>query len=73
MPPWLVPAASEASRRCTPWECAAVESSSGIAFISGTGSSRNRFAFVGGGWPYYDDCYTRVWTPWGWRWNYVCY
>jgi hypothetical protein len=33
----------------------------------------NRFAFVGAGWPYYDDCYTRVWTPWGWRWNYVCY
>ncbi len=35
----------------------------------------NRFAFVGGGWPYgyYDDCYVRVWTPWGWRWNYVCY
>jgi len=34
---------------------------------------RNRFAFVGVGLPYYDDCYTRVWTPWGWRWNYVCY
>jgi hypothetical protein len=34
---------------------------------------RNRFAFIGAGWPYYDDCYTRVWTPWGWRWNYVCY
>jgi hypothetical protein len=35
----------------------------------------NRFAFVGGGLPYgyYDDCYTRVWTPWGWRWSYVCY
>jgi hypothetical protein len=34
---------------------------------------RNRFAFVGVGWPYYDDCYSRVWTPWGWRWRYVCY
>jgi hypothetical protein len=34
---------------------------------------RNRFAFVGVGLPYYDDCYARVWTPWGWRWRYVCY
>jgi hypothetical protein len=36
---------------------------------------RNRFAFIGVGVPYgyYDDCYVRVWTPWGWRWNYVCY
>jgi hypothetical protein len=35
----------------------------------------NRFAFVGGGLPYgyYDDCYARVWTPWGSRWSYVCY
>jgi hypothetical protein len=35
----------------------------------------NRFAFVGGGLPYgyYDDCYARVWTPWGWSWRYVCY
>jgi hypothetical protein len=35
----------------------------------------NRFAFVGGGLPYgyYDDCYARVWTPWGWTWRYVCY
>ena len=34
-----------------------------------------RFAFVGAGFPYgyYDDCYARVWTPWGWRWRYVCY
>jgi hypothetical protein len=32
---------------------------------------RNRVAFVGG---YgYDDCYTRVWTRWGWRWIYACY
>jgi len=38
---------------------------------------RNRFAFfVGAGFPaysYFDDCYSRVWTPWGWRWQYVCY
>jgi len=36
---------------------------------------RNRFAFIGGAYPYgyYDDCYSRVWTPWGWRWQYACY
>src|SRR5713226_4625232 len=36
---------------------------------------RHRFAFFGAGFPYgYDDgCYARVWTPWGWRWRYVCY
>jgi hypothetical protein len=35
---------------------------------------RHRFAFIGAGFPYgYDSCYTRVWTPWGWRWRYVCY
>jgi hypothetical protein len=37
----------------------------------------NRFAFVGAGLPYgygyYDDCYARVWTPWGWSWTNVCY
>jgi len=36
---------------------------------------RSRFAFFGG-YPYpyyYDSCYSRVWTPWGWRWTYVCY
>ena len=37
----------------------------------------NRFAFVGTGLPYgygyYDDCYARVWTPWGWSWTNVCY
>ena len=34
-----------------------------------------RFAFLGVGFPYgyYDSCYGRVWTPWGWRWRYVCY
>ena len=34
-----------------------------------------RFAFVGATYPYpyYDDCYSRVWTPWGWRWQYACY
>src|SRR6266853_2104057 len=33
---------------------------------------RNRFAFFGGGYPYgyANGCYTRVWTPWGWRWRY---
>jgi hypothetical protein len=30
-----------------------------------------RFAFVGGG--FFDDCYARVWTRWGWRWVYVCW
>jgi hypothetical protein len=36
---------------------------------------RHRFAFVGAGYPYgyYDDCYARVWTAWGWSWRYVCY
>jgi hypothetical protein len=38
---------------------------------------RNRFAFIGAGLPYgygyYDDCYARVWTPWGWSWSNVCY
>jgi hypothetical protein len=36
---------------------------------------RNRFAFIGVGLPhgYDDDCYTRVWTPHGWRWRSVCY
>ena len=36
---------------------------------------RTRFAFFGApyGYGYYDDCYARVWTRWGWRWQYVCY
>jgi len=35
----------------------------------------HRFVFLGAGFPYgyYDNCYARVWTPWGWRWRYVCY
>jgi hypothetical protein len=36
----------------------------------------NRFIFAAGfAYPYaYDDgCWTRVWTPWGWRWRSVCY
>jgi hypothetical protein len=36
---------------------------------------RNRFFFVGAPFAYagYDDgCYSRVWTPWGWRWTDVC-
>jgi hypothetical protein len=34
-----------------------------------------RFGFFGGGYPYGygDGCYTRVWSPWGWRWQYACY
>ena len=34
---------------------------------------RDRFAFLGG-YPYfyYDDCYSRVSTPWGWRLTFVC-
>ena len=35
---------------------------------------RSRFAFIGGPFVYGDDdCYTRVWTRWGWRWISVCY
>jgi len=38
---------------------------------------RNRFAFVGvplyAGAYGYDSCYAPVWTPWGWRWRFVCY
>jgi hypothetical protein len=37
----------------------------------------NRFFFAAGfpyAYGYYDDgCWTRVWTPWGWRWRSVCY
>lgn len=35
-----------------------------------------RFGVFGVAYPYgyYDDgCYARVWTRWGWRWQYVCY
>jgi hypothetical protein len=34
----------------------------------------NRF-FFGVGYPYgyYDGCYMRVWTGWGWQWQYACY
>ncbi len=31
---------------------------------------RRRFAFVG---VFGDDCWTRIWTRWGWQWIYVCY
>ena len=34
---------------------------------------RNRFAFYGVGYPYTEDCFSPVWTPWGWRWAYRCY
>jgi hypothetical protein len=29
--------------------------------------------FVGSPYGYYDNCYVRVWTRWGWRLRYVCY
>jgi hypothetical protein len=37
-----------------------------------------RFAFLGvpflyAGYGYYDDCWRRVWAPYGWRWVNVCY
>jgi len=32
----------------------------------------NRFAFYGSSYPFYDSCYRRVWTNWGWRWVSVC-
>jgi hypothetical protein len=28
---------------------------------------------VGAPYGYYNSCYARVWTPWGWSWRYVCY
>jgi hypothetical protein len=36
---------------------------------------RNRFAFVGAGFydSYYDSCYARIWTAYGWQWTNVCY
>jgi hypothetical protein len=34
---------------------------------------RDRFAFYGVGYPYTEDCFAPVWTPWGWRWSYMCY
>jgi hypothetical protein len=32
------------------------------------------FVFAGGYYPYnyYDGCYERIWTRWGWRLTYVC-
>ena len=39
----------------------------------------HRFVFIGGAYPYYydygydDGCYSRVYTQWGWRWQYACY
>jgi hypothetical protein len=33
---------------------------------------RDRFAFIGAPLAY-DDCYSRVWTQWGWRRVNVCY
>jgi hypothetical protein len=33
-----------------------------------------RFGAFAVGFPYgYYGCYTRVWGPWGWRWQYLCY
>jgi hypothetical protein len=52
-----------------------------VAFNNGVRSRprffRNRFAVVGVGasygYGYYDECYDRVWTPYGWSWRYACY
>jgi hypothetical protein len=41
-----------------------------FAFRHGRFFRHRRFAFVAGG---YDDCYTRVWTRWGWQWIDACY
>jgi len=32
----------------------------------------DRFALYGS-YPYTEDCFAPVWTPWGWRWRYTCY
>jgi hypothetical protein len=34
----------------------------------------NRFFVFAGAYPYsyYDSCYERIWTRWGWRLTYVC-
>ena len=32
----------------------------------------NRFFVFAGGYPYYNSCYERIWTRWGWRLTYVC-
>jgi hypothetical protein len=34
----------------------------------------NRFFVFAGAYPYsyYNSCYERIWTRWGWRWTYVC-
>jgi hypothetical protein len=34
---------------------------------------RDRFALYGIGYPYTEDCFAPAWTPWGWRWRYMCY
>jgi hypothetical protein len=28
--------------------------------------------YAAAGYPYYDSCYDRIWTKYGWRWTYVC-
>ena len=34
----------------------------------------DRFALYGGlGYPYTEDCFAPLRTPWGWRWRYMCY
>ena len=34
----------------------------------------DRFAIYGGlGYPYTEDCFAPLRTPWGWRWRYMCY
>ena len=49
-----------------------------IPLLSGIDCFRHRFfgpgfAFVGGPYAYYDSCYARVWSAWGWRWVNACY
>jgi len=41
-----------------------------FAFRHGRFFRHRRFAFVGVAG---DDCWTRVWTRWGWRWIDACY
>ena len=50
----------------------------GHAAFGRPGGFRHRFfapgfAFVGVPYSYYDQCYARVWTAYGWRWVNECY
>jgi hypothetical protein len=35
--------------------------------------SRDPYVSYGVGYPYTEDCFAPVWTPWAWRWGYMCY